>query len=158
MKQILQSLKNGNTELADVPVPRLKSGHLLIETQETLISIGTEKMLVDFGKSSFINKARKQPDKVKQVIEKIKTDGLITTLNAVQNKLDAPIPLGYSNVGIVKEVGAGVSEFKVGDRVLSNGAHAEYVCVPKNLTAKIPDGVSNSEAAFTVVSAIGLQG
>jgi len=158
MKQIIQSLKTGETILDEVPTPMVKRGHVLIATSCSLISLGTEKMLVEFGQSGLIAKARQQPDKVKQVLEKIKTDGLLPTLNAVQNKLDQPIPLGYSNVGLVVDVGSDVSEFKIGDRVVSNGNHAEYVCIPKNLIAKIPDTVSNEAASFTVVASIGLQG
>ena len=115
-------------------------------------------MLVEFGKSNLISKARQQPDKVKQVLDKIKTEGLIPTLEAVFNKLGEPLPLGYCNVGKVIAVGEGVSEFKVGDRVASNGQHAEFVSIPKNLVAHIPDNVSDEQAAFTVVGSIGLQG
>lgn len=158
MKQIIQNLKNGDTILEVVPAPLVRKNHLLIQTSRTLVSLGTEKMLVEFGKSSLINKARQQPDKVKQVLDKIKSDGFLPTLEAVFNKLDEPLPLGYCNVGVVIEVGEGVTEFKVGDRVASNGQHAEIVCVPKNLVAKIPDNVSDEEAAFTVIGAIGLQG
>lgn len=158
MKQIIQDLKNGNTILEEVPVPRVKSGSVLIQTTRTLISLGTEKMLVDFGKANFIQKARQQPDKVKLVLDKIKTDGLRPTVEAVFNKLGQPLPLGYCNVGRIVAVGKGVTEFSVGDRVASNGNHAEYVCVPKNLVAKIPDNVRDEEAAFTVIGAIGLQG
>ena len=115
-------------------------------------------MLVEFGKSSLIQKARKQPDKVKMVLDKIKTDGLIPTLEAVFNKLEQPLPLGYCNVGVVIDVGKGVTDFKVGDRVVSNGPHAEFVSVPQNLVAHVPDNVSDDEATFTVIGSIGLQG
>ena len=115
-------------------------------------------MLVEFGKASLIDKARQQPDKVKQVLDKIKTDGVQPTIEAVFNKLGHPLPLGYCNSGTVVAIGNGVTEFKVGDRVASNGQHAEYVCVPKNLVAKIPENVSDEEAAFTVIGSIGLQG
>ena len=158
MKQILQSLKNGKTEIADVPVPKTGSGSLLIQTSHTLVSAGTERMLVDFGKAGWIDKARQQPDKVRMVLDKIKTDGLQPTIEAVFNKLDQPLPLGYCNVGRVAEIGGGVSEFEVGDRVISNGKHAEAVSVPLNLCAKVPDNVSDEEAAFTVMVAIALQG
>ena len=114
--------------------------------------------MVEFGKANLIDKARQQPDRVKQVLDKIKTDGLQPTLEAVFNKLNQPLPLGYCNVGRVVAVGKGVTEFVVGDRVASNGNHAEYVCVPKNLVAKIPDNVSDEEAAFTVIGSIGLEG
>lgn len=158
MKQVFQNLKNGEVSIPDIPTPKVKRGHLLIRTSKSLISLGTEKMLLEFGKGSFISKARQQPDKVKMVLQKIKTDGLAPTINSVKNKLDTPLPMGYSNVGIVLEVGVGVHGYKVGDRVLSNGPHAEVVCVPENLCCKIPENVSNEAASFTVVSAIGLQG
>ncbi len=158
MNQILQNLKNGQVELTDVPCPLVRPGHLLIQTRASLISAGTERMLVEFGKSNLIAKARAQPDKVKQVLDKMKTDGVMPTLEAVFARLDEPLPLGYCNAGVVVEVGAGVTGYEVGDRVISNGAHAEMVCVPVNLCAKIPEGVSDEQAAFTVLGAIGLQG
>lgn len=158
MKQIIQDLKSGATVLEEVPVPQVKSGCVLIQTTRTLVSLGTERMLVEFGKANLIDKARQQPDKAKQVLDKIKTDGLQPTLEAVFNKLGQPLPLGYCNVGKVVAVGRGVTEFVVGDRVASNGNHAEYVCVPKNLVAKIPDNVTDEEATFTVIGSIGLQG
>lgn len=158
MKLLLQSLKDGKTRLTDVPVPNVRRGHILIASKSTVVSAGTERMLVDFGKSNYIQKARQQPEKVKQVINKVKTDGLRPTINAVRNQLDQPIPLGYSNAGMVIAIGEGVKNFDVGDRVISNGSHAEVVSVPENLCAKIPDDVSYDEAAFTVISSIGLQG
>ena len=158
MKQIIQELKRGDTLLEEVPVPIVRKGCVLIKTHSSLVSIGTEKMLVEFGKSNLINKAIQQPEKVKQVIDKIKTDGLLPTIEAVFNKLDEPIPLGYCNAGKVIAVGEGVTEFAIGDRVASNGPHAEIVCVPKNLVVQIPPNVSYEEASFTVIGAIGLQG
>ena len=158
MKQIIQDLKSGATVLEEVPVPLVRNGYVLIRTTRTLVSLGTERMLVEFGKANLIDKARQQPDKVKQVLDKIKTDGLQPTLEAVFNKLGQPLPLGYCNVGVVEAVGKGVTEFVVGDRVASNGNHAEYVCVPKNLVAKVPDNVTDEDAAFTVIGSIGLQG
>ncbi len=158
MKQIIQDLKNGATVLEEVPVPQVKTGYVLIQTTRSLVSLGTERMLVEFGKANLIDKARQQPDKVKQVLDKIKTDGLQPTLEAVFNKLGQPLPLGYCNVGRVVAVGRGVTEFVVGDRVASNGNHAEFVCVPKNLVAKVPEGVTDEEAAFTVIGSIGLEG
>lgn len=158
MKQIIQDLKDGDTILEEVPAPLVKPGQVLIQTSRSLVSLGTERMLVEFGKANFLQKARQQPDKVKEVINKVKTDGLQPTINAVFNKLGQPLPLGYCNVGKVIAVGKGVEEFAVGDRVASNGHHAEYVSVPKNLVAKIPDCVTDEEAAFTVIGAIGLQG
>lgn len=158
MKQIIQSFKTGETIIEDVPAPQVRRGCVLIQTTRSLVSLGTERMLVEFGKSNLIQKARQQPDKVKQVLDKIKTEGLMPTLEAVFNKLGEPLPLGYCNVGRVIAVGDGVSEFKVGDRVASNGHHAEFVCVPKNLVAHIPENVTDEEAAFTVIGSIGLQG
>lgn len=159
MKQILQNLGTGETLLAEVPCPQINRGGFLIETSVSLLSLGTEKMLLDFGKANLLNKARQQPEKVKQVLQKVRTDGLGPTIDAVRAKLDQPIPLGYSNVGYVVESllteSGGIQQ---GDRVVSNGHHAEMVTVPRNLCARVPDGVSDEEAAFTVVGAIGLQG
>ena len=158
MKQILQSLKTGAIEVADLPALRAGTGQVVLHTRRTLVSAGTERMLVEFGKANLIDKARQQPDKVRQVLDKVRTDGLLTTLEAVQGKLDQPIALGYCNVGVVAEVGRGVEGVRVGDRMVSNGKHAETVCVPKNLCVHIPDGVADDHAAFTVLAAIGLQG
>ena len=156
MKQIVQHLKSGKTEAIDVPVPSLESGHLLIRTNRTLISPGTERMLLQFGRAGLIGKARQQPEKVKQAINKIRTDGIGATAEAISSKLDKPVPLGYCNVGRVVEVGSGVEKFSVGDRVVSNGPHAELVSVPINLCAKVPDDVTDDEAVFTVIGSIAL--
>lgn len=158
MKQILQNLKDGATEVANLPAPGDRRGHLLLQTSHTLVSAGTERMLVEFGKAGWIDKARKQPDKVRMVLDKIRTDGLLPTIDAVFNKLDQPMPLGYCNVGRVVSVGAGGAAFKAGDRVVSNGKHAEVVSVPFNLCARVPNSVSDEAAAFTVLGAIALQG
>lgn len=158
MKQIIQDLKNGDTILEEVPAPIVMAGHVLIRSSRSLVSQGTERMLIEFGKAGWINKARQQPERVKMVLNKIKTDGLKPTIDTVVNKLSQPIPLGYSNAGVVTGIGKGVSGIKIGDRVVSNGHHAEVVSIPQNLVARIPDNVSDEEAAFTVVGAIGLQG
>lgn len=158
MRQLVQNLKNGKTSIINVPIPAISQNEILVEVTTSLISQGTEKMLVDFAKSNMINKARKQPEKVKQVLDKIRTDGVIDTVNTVLNKLDSEIPLGYSSVGIVKAVGREIKEFRIGDRVVCNGPHAEYVVAKKNLCAKIPNKVTDQEAVFTVVGSIGLQG
>lgn len=158
MKQILQSLKDGSTEVAEVPVPKVSSGSLLIKTSNTLVSAGTERMLVEFGKAGWIERARKQPDKVKMVLEKIQTDGLKPTIEKVFDHLDKPLPLGYCNVGQIAEIGSGVMGFTIGERVVSNGKHAEVVDVPLNLCAKVPEKVSDEEASFTVLGAVALQG
>ncbi|NQZ79916.1 MAG: zinc-binding dehydrogenase [Colwellia sp.] len=158
MKQILQNMGNGETSLITAPNPRNKAGHLIIASTVSLISVGTERMLVDFGKASLIDKARKQPEKVKMVLDKIQTDGLLTTIDAVRSKLAQPLPLGYCHVGKVTDTGEGVSDFSPGDRVVSNGPHADRVRVAKNLCAKIPDNVDDESAVFTVLASIGLQG
>jgi threonine dehydrogenase-like Zn-dependent dehydrogenase len=158
MKQILQNLQTGSTSIADVPRPLVSNGSVLIASSRTLVSAGTERMLVEFGKAGLISKARQQPDKVKQVLRKLKTDGVAVTVETVMTKLGQPVPLGYCNVGRVVEVGPGVSDFKVGQRLVSNGKHAEFVVSPKNLCAVVPDSVSDEEAVFTVLAAIALQG
>ena len=158
MKQLLQDLRTGKVECAEVPRPLVQAGHLLISTKMSLISTGTERMLVEFGKAGWIDKARQQPDKVRQVLQKVRTDGLIPTVDAVMAKLDQPLSLGYCNCGRILDVGKGVTGFAPGDRVVSNGPHAEVVCVPVNLCAKVPDGISDDQAAFTVLSAVGLHG
>ena len=158
MYQIIQDLKSGDTLLEEVPVPRVGSGKVLIKSYRSLVSLGTEKMLINFGQANLLNKARAQPEKVKQVLDKMKTDGVVPTIETVFRKLNTPIPLGYSQAGVVVETGENVTEFKPGDRVISNGHHAEFVTVPKNLVAKIPNAVSFEEASFAVVGSIGLQG
>lgn len=156
MKQIIQHLASGETELIETPVPRSAPGHVTIQTSRSLISLGTERMLVEFGRANLLQKARQQPDKVRAVIEKAATDGILTTMDAVRSKLDVPLPLGYCNAGTVMETGT--DGFTAGDRVVSNGPHAEVVNVPRNLVARVPDDVSFEAAAFTPVAAIGLQG
>ncbi len=158
MKQIIHNFKTGETFLEDVPVPKPGKGKLLIRSTHSLVSLGTERSLVEFGKANLIQKARQQPEKVKQVLDKVKSDGLMPTVETVFKRLDEPLPLGYCNVGKVLEIGEGVTGFKVGDLVASNGKHAEYVCVAKNLVAKVPEAVSSEEAAFTVIGSISLQG
>lgn len=158
MKQILQNLKTGATEIVTLPCPELGPEQILIRTNRSLISAGTERTLVEFAKAGLINKVRQQPEKVKLVIDKIKTDGLLPTLSAVNNKLSQALPMGYCNVGTIIKIGSRVTEFAIGDRVVSNGPHAEIVRVSKNLCAKIPDQVSDDHAVFTVLGAIALQG
>ncbi|MDQ7822572.1 MAG: bi-domain-containing oxidoreductase [Candidatus Eremiobacteraeota bacterium] len=158
MKQLFQSLRTGALELAELPVPQARAGHLLIRTRRSVISLGTERMLLDFGRAGWIEKARQQPDRVRQVLEKIKTDGILPTVQAVQSKLDQPITLGYSQAGEVIAAGSGVEGFRAGDRVISNGPHGEIVSVPATLCALIPPGVDDDTAAFTVIAAIALQG
>ena len=158
MKQIVQNLSSGEISLIEVPIPTLKKGQVLIKSSKTLLSSGTEKFLIDFGKSNLIQKALKEPDRVKEVVNKTKTDGLLNTLQSVKSKLDEPIPLGYCNVGTIVEVGDGIKTLKVGQRVVSNGYHAEYVVVPENLCAIIPSNIDDSQASFTILGSVGLQG
>ena len=158
MKQILQDMAKGGSTIVEAPAPQATKKHVVINTTTTLISAGTERMLVDFGKANLIDKARAQPEKVKMVLEKVQTDGLMTTFDAVNAKLNQPLPLGYCNVGVIESVGKDVESYKKGDRVVSNGPHADVVRVSKNLCARVPDNVSDEEATFTVVASIGLQG
>lgn len=151
-------MASGETSLVNAPAPAVRSGTLKINTTNTLISAGTERMLVGFGRANWLEKARQQPDKVRMVLQKVQTDGLATTVEAVRSKLAQPLPLGYCNVGVVGAVGSDVSGFKPGDRVVSNGPHADIVIVPKNLCALIPDSVTDEAASFTVLASIGLQG
>ncbi|HEY4308535.1 MAG TPA: bi-domain-containing oxidoreductase [Pirellulales bacterium] len=158
MKQVVQNFGSGVLELLEVPCPAAGRGHLLIQTRASLISAGTERALVEFGQAGLLSKARQSPERVKQVWDKIRTEGLMPTMESVFAKLDEPMPLGYSNAGIVVEVGPGVTQFAAGDRVASNGGHAEMVSRPINLCAKIPAGVSDDTASFAVLGSIGLQG
>ena len=158
MKQVMQDLTSGDMLLVEAPAPMVSKVDVNIATTKSLISLGTERTLVDFGRAGYIQKARQQPEKVQMVLDKVKTDGLLTTVDTVRSKLSEPMPLGYCNVGVVNAVGASVQEFAVGDRVVSNGPHADMVRVSRNLCAKIPDNVSDESAAFTVLGSIGLQG
>jgi predicted dehydrogenase/threonine dehydrogenase-like Zn-dependent dehydrogenase len=158
MKQIILPFNTGKPELTEVPAPMVQPGEVLIQTTVSVVSSGTERMLMDFGQAGWLGKLTQQPEKARQVIDKLRTDGLIPTVKAVRSKLDAPIPLGYSSAGIVLAVGSGIQDMKAGDRVASNGAHAEIVSVPRNLVAKIPEGVPYEAAAFTILGAIALQG
>jgi predicted dehydrogenase len=158
MLHVLQSLRTGVTELADVPVPRASATSIVVETRASVISPGTERILVEFGRAGWIEKARSQPEKVQQVLSKMRTDGIVPTIDAVRAKLDDPIALGYCQAGVVREVGGDVTAFKPGDAVVTNGPHAEYVRVAQTLAAKIPAGVSYEAAAFAPLAAIALEG
>jgi predicted dehydrogenase/threonine dehydrogenase-like Zn-dependent dehydrogenase len=162
MKQVLQSFRTGVLKVDEVPETIIKSGGVLVRTSASLISAGTEKMVIDLAQKSLAGKAKERPDLVRQVINKVQRDGLVSTFHTVKAKLDAPLALGYSSAGVVREVGRGAEEFRVGDRVACAGmnyaSHAETVFVPKNLAVKIPDGVSFDEAAFVTLGAIALQG
>ena len=158
MKHLLQDLSSGETAIVEAPDPLVAENSILVRTSLSLISAGTERMLVEFGKASLLDKARQQPEKVKMVLEKVQTDGLLPTIEAVRSKLDQPISLGYSSVGVVAKIGTDVDGFEIGDRVVSNGPHSSLVKTTANLSARIPDNVDDASAAFTVVSSIALQG
>jgi predicted dehydrogenase len=158
MLQLLQSLADGQIVLEEIPVPAPGANSILIRTSRSLISSGTERMLLEFGRAGWVDKIRQQPDRVHQVFAKMRTDGVAATVDAVRSKLEQPISLGYCNVGEVEQVSAGDPEFKPGDRVVSNGSHAEFVLVGRNLCARVPSGVSDDEAAFVPIAAIALQG
>ena len=162
MRQLIQSYRSGEMELAEVPPPSARSGGLLVRTVRSLVSAGTEKMVVDLARKSLLGKARARPDLVRKVLDTARKQGVLNTLKKVQTKLDTPIPLGYSSAGVVVGVGEGVPDHRVGDRVACGGAgyanHADYAYVPRNLVARVPDGVSMEDAAFATVGAIALQG
>jgi predicted dehydrogenase/threonine dehydrogenase-like Zn-dependent dehydrogenase len=162
MRQILQNVKSGDTLLETVPPPALQAGGVRVRTAASLISAGTEKMLIDLAQKSYLGKAKARPDLVKQVLNKVKKEGLWNTFQKVMSKMERPMPLGYSAAGIVEQVGEDVRGLQVGDRVAMAGAgyanHAEINFVPKNLVAKLPDGVGFDEAAYATVASIALQG
>jgi predicted dehydrogenase/threonine dehydrogenase-like Zn-dependent dehydrogenase len=162
MKQVLQNNKTGRMSVIDIPTPIVQRGRVLVRAAASLISAGTERMAVDEGKKSLIEKARERPELVKQVIEKARNEGLVKTFNAVRSKLGSSNALGYSAAGIVMSVGDDVTEFRAGDRVACAGAgyasHAEVLSVPKNLCVRLPDDVSFDAGAFGTLGAIALQG
>lgn len=162
MKQLLQYVRTGESKVAEVPVPRVGRGKVLVQVATSLVSAGTERMVVDFAEKSLIDKARSRPDLVRQTLDKASREGVLATYEAVQNRLEQPMALGYSCAGTVIEVGSAVSEFSVGDRVACAGGgyavHAEVVAVPQNLVVKLPDATDFSSAAFTTLAAIALQG
>ena len=162
MKQLLQNMKTGKTQVADVPIPQATKGSALVQTAVSLVSAGTERMVVAFAKQGLIGKAQSRPDLVKQVLNKARREGLLTALDAAINKLDQPMALGYSSAGTIIEVSAGLKGFRVGDRVACGGGghavHADFVSIPQNLMVHIPDNVDFEQAAFSTVSAVAMQG
>ncbi len=162
MKQLLQSMKTGKTIIEEVPIPSMKPGFALVQNAASLVSAGTERMLVEFGEKNLLQKVRSRPDLAKQVIDKALREGIFTALGAAFNRLDQPMTLGYSCAGTIIEVGEGLKGFKPGDRVACAGGgfavHAEYALVPQNLMAHIPDNVNFDSAAFTTLGAIALHG
>src|SRR5512140_1307272 len=162
MKQVLQNMRDGKTTIVEVPVPTPRAGQALVQVAASLVSAGTERMLVEFGEKSLVGKARSRPDLVRQVLDKMKREGLLATLEATFNRLDSPISLGYSSAGTIIALGEGMDGFKVGQRVACAGGgyaiHAEYNLVPHNLLTPLPDSVDFESAAFTTLGAIALHG
>ena len=162
MKQVLQNMRDGKTTVTDVPIPTPQSGQALVQVAASLVSAGTERMLVEFGEKSLVGKARSRPDLVRQVLDKMRREGLLSTLEATFNRLDSPMSLGYSSAGTITALGEGMQGFKVGQRVACAGGgyavHAEYNLVPRNLLTPLPDSVDFESAAFTTLGAIALHG
>lgn len=158
MLQILQNIRTGKLSVEEIPTPTPAPGEVLIANEASLVSAGTEKMVMDLAKKSLLGKARERPDHVRRVLEKVHHEGLMTTYRQVRQKLDEPLPMGYSSAGIVLACGSGVQDFKPGDRVASNGPHAMVVSVPRNLVARVPENVPLESAAFAVLGSIALHG
>src|SRR5574341_402957 len=162
MKQLLQNIKTGKSTIEEVPVPTPREGQALVKVAASLVSAGTERMVVEFAEKSMLGKARARPDQVKMVLEKARREGLVNTAQAVFNRLDQPMALGYSSAGTVVELGKDMPGFKVGQRVACAGGgfavHAEYNVVPRNLLTSLPENVDFESAAFTTLGAIALHG
>src|SRR4030066_981277 len=162
MKQLLQNIHNGETEVVEVPIPQVQAGMALVRTATSLVAAGTERMLVEFAGKSLVGKALSRPDLVRQLVDKARREGVLSTVEAAFNRLDQPMPLGYSSAGGIEAIGEGMQGFKVGDRVACAGGgyavHAEYALVPNNLLASLPDNVDFDSAAFTTLGAIALHG
>ena len=158
MLQVIQNIRSGDLSIESIPAPSVKPGQVLIANEASLVSSGTEKMVMDLAKKSLLGKARERPDQVRRVLRKVRSEGLVNTFNAVQSKLNEPMTMGYSSAGTVLACGAGVEHFKPGDRVSSNGAHAEVVSVPQNLCASVPEGLATEHACFGVLGSIAMQG
>ncbi len=162
MKQLLQSLKSGETYIEEVPIPTAQPGTALVRTGASLVSTGTERMVVDFAQKSLAGKARARPDLVRQLVQKARQDGLVTALGSAFNRLDRPMPLGYSSAGVIDTLGEGMWGFRPGDRVVCAGGghavHAEYALVPQNLLAALPEHVPFEHGAFATLGAIALHG
>jgi predicted dehydrogenase len=162
MKQLLQNMKTGETGIVDVPVPVVRPGFVLVHTGASLVSAGTERMLVDFAEKNLVEKARSRPDLVRQVIQKARKEGVLATVEAAFNRLDQPMALGYSSAGTIVEIGEGIHGFQSGDRVACAGGgyavHAEYVLVPQNLLAHLPDGLDFEQGAFATLGSVAMHG
>ncbi len=161
MKQVVQSAKSGKLALREVPDPAVRRGHLLVRTKASLISAGTERMVVEFARKNLAAKAKARPDLVRKVLEKAQRDGIAATIRAVMARLDEPLPLGYSAAAEIVALGEGTEgQFRIGQRVAIAGAglanHADFNVVPVNLAAPVPDDVNDEEACFGTLGAIAL--
>ena len=163
MKQVLQDARTSEVSVINVPVPKLLTGCVLVQITSSLVSAGTERASSDFARKNLLQKAKARPDLVRQVVSKLRRDGLVSTVAAVRTRLDQPSPLGYSSAGTVVAVGEQITDINVGDRVACAGAgyatHGEFACVPRMLVARIPNShITTEEAAFTTMGAIALHG
>ncbi|HSB89618.1 MAG TPA: bi-domain-containing oxidoreductase [Anaerolineales bacterium] len=160
MKQVVQHLRDGATRVVDVPVPRPTPGTVLVRTAVSVLSAGTERMVVDFAGRSLVGKARARPDLVRQTLDKVRKEGLLPAIDAVRSRLDEPMALGYASAGTIVEVGDGVDAFRPGDRVACAGGghavHGEFAVVPVNLLARLPENVSFESGTFATLGAIAL--
>jgi predicted dehydrogenase/threonine dehydrogenase-like Zn-dependent dehydrogenase len=162
MKQLLQNLRDGKAVVEEVPVPTARAGMALVKTAASLVSAGTERMVIEFAEKSLVGKARSRPDLVRQVLDKARREGLLSTAQAAFNRLDQPMALGYSSAGTIVGLGEGMDGFLLGQRVACAGGgyavHAEYNLVPRNLLTPLPDNVDFEAGAFTTLGAIALHG
>ncbi|HXA50158.1 MAG TPA: zinc-binding dehydrogenase, partial [Candidatus Acidoferrum sp.] len=158
MQQVIQNIRNGRTLVREIPPPVCLPGHVIVAEVASLISVGTERYVVELARKSLLGKMLDRPDQVRRLLQKVRQEGFRSTFGQAQAKLDEPMTLGYSAAGIVLECGAGVSRFKPGDRVAAAGCHAGILCIGENLCARIPDAVAFDEAAYAGVASIGLEG
>src|SRR5512137_857207 len=162
MRQLLQNMKTGKTNIEEIPVPTPRGGQALVRVAASLVSAGTERMLVEFAEKTLVGKARSRPDLVRQVLDKMRREGVLVSLGAAFNRLDQPMALGYSSAGTIVALSEGMDGFKVGQRVACAGGnyavHAEYNVIPRALLTPLPDSVDFESAAFTTLGAIALHG
>jgi predicted dehydrogenase/threonine dehydrogenase-like Zn-dependent dehydrogenase len=158
VRQIMQQLRAAQPELVETVPERIRPRHVMVRTEASIVSAGTERMLVEFAGASLLGKARQQPERLRQLTDKVRTDGLLTTVDAVRTRLGEPLALGYANAGRVIAVGEGVVGLTVGDRIATNGPHAELVVVPQTMSARIPEGLPAEQAAFATIGAVALEG